>query len=123
MHHLFFLSPSEDNSSARSRGTPVRAVSWPARGLRRLYYIRMGEEDGLAEGWEVRGPAEKNLGPQVHVGPPFPEGDEDQVVAYELDLPEAREVEETHAVYRDLEFVINVADYLVKMMEQRERQA
>jgi hypothetical protein len=60
--------------------------------------------------------------PEVQVGPPFPEGEELGTPAYELDIPEARDAEEWHSVYRDLEFVIDVAGYLVRLMEQREQQ-
>ena len=63
--------------------------------------------------------------PEIQVGPPFPEGEEANTHTYDLDqlnLEEARDAEELHAVYRDLEFVIQVGDYLVRGMEQRERQ-
>lgn len=76
----------------------------------------------MAEGWEVRGPVRRESTPEVHVGPPFPEGEEAGIPAYELDLEESRDTEEFHAVYRDLEFVVNVSNYLIQVMEQRERQ-
>lgn len=77
----------------------------------------------MAEGWEVRGPQRREPVPEMVVGPPFPDDEEGRIPAYELDLPEARDAEEWHSVYRDLEFAIDVANYLVRVMEQRESQA
>lgn len=80
------------------------------------------ERKFVAEGWEIRAPARQDPTPEVHVGPPFPEGEEAGIPAYELDLQESKDTEELHAVYRDLEFVVNVSNYLIQVMEQRERQ-
>jgi hypothetical protein len=76
----------------------------------------------VAEGWEVRGPVRREPMPEVYVAPPSPEAEEAGAPAYELDIPEARNAEEWHSVYRDLEFVIEVSSYLVRLLEQREQQ-
>jgi hypothetical protein len=60
--------------------------------------------------------------PEVVVGPPFPDDEEGRIPAYGLDLPEARDAEEWHSVYRDLEFAIDVTNYLLRVMGQRESQ-
>lgn len=44
------------------------------------------------------------------------------LLAYELDIPEARGTEERHPVYRDLGFAIKALDQPVKVTEQRECQ-
>lgn len=77
----------------------------------------------MVEGWEVRGPVRREPTPEVSVGPSFPDPESGEVgiPAYKLDLEESRETEELHAVYRDLEFVVNVSNYLVQVMEKREQ--
>jgi hypothetical protein len=76
----------------------------------------------VAEGWEVKGPMRREPTPQVHVGPPFPEGHEAGVPAYKIDLPEAKDAAELHSIYRDLEFTVDTVNYLVQLVERREEQ-
>lgn len=76
----------------------------------------------MSEGWEVRGPVRKDPSPQVHVGPPYPEGSEAGTPGFKLELEEAKDAEELHSIYRDLEFVIDTTEYVVRLVEQREHQ-
>lgn len=72
----------------------------------------------MAEGWEVRVPQRREPVPEVVVGRPFPDkGEEPGTPACELDLPESRDAEEWHSVYRDLEFVVEIAGYLARVMD------
>jgi hypothetical protein len=40
----------------------------------------------------------------------------DKDYAYEVDFPETREAQELHAILRDLDFVVETADYLADLL-------
>lgn len=79
----------------------------------------------MTEGGEVREPIGGEPVSEVHyiAEPSLLVGEEDkEVPMYRLDLEEAREVADLYAISRDIQFVINVSDYLARYMEQRQPQ-
>jgi hypothetical protein len=56
--------------------------------------------------------------PTVRVGPSRPDAP-DEVEGFKLDLEEARDAEDLHGIYRDLEFVINSVNYLIGLLNRR----
>src|SRR4051794_11086220 len=74
----------------------------------------------MTQRWEASMPSHNPQWPTVRVGPHAPEETSaNEIQGFKLDFEEGRDAEELHAIYRDLEFVINTVNYLTQLLNRR----